>query len=253
MQPVAAVVQHEESEQSLLERARQSVSQAGWTIGECASVWTQRYARGRTDADFAALIGSTQQRVNEARRVHELYGHVYRSTGKLSFTHYCSVLGVDCADDALEWAEDNGATVAEMKAWLRMQNGEDLTVAATEPVEGERVTDDSPSTSAIAPADHDPSESIQRGDTSAPVIGIPADQLDRDRTKEARERATGDRVKALREARAMFRAASRLCAMGLDAGCIAIANECRIEARQGEVEVPDDRTLAALLQLGERK
>ena len=43
--------QHE-SEDQLLQRAREALSRCNWEIGECAAKWTERYARGRTDADF---------------------------------------------------------------------------------------------------------------------------------------------------------------------------------------------------------
>src|SRR6266403_2119130 len=47
----------EESEEQLVSRAQDAVSQCRWVVGECAARWTERYARGRTDGDFAALIG----------------------------------------------------------------------------------------------------------------------------------------------------------------------------------------------------
>lgn len=248
MKPVPAIVQQDESERSLIERARQAESHTGWTIGECASLWTARYARGRTDADFAAMIGSSQQRVNEARRVHDQYGEVYRSTGKLSFSHYCTVLGSDHAADALEWAVENEATVSEMRAWLRMQDGENLTTATTDDETSVEVTQ---SLSAVG---HDPAEQRQRGDKPAPVIGIPPEQINRDRTKQAAARDDDERIAAIRQARAFFRAAVKLCEMGLREGCQSLAREVGIEAQeQGEIELPDDRTLAALLQLGDRR
>ena len=53
--------------------AAAAVRQSNWTIGETASKWTERYASGRTDADFAELIGSSQPVVNTARRVHDRF------------------------------------------------------------------------------------------------------------------------------------------------------------------------------------
>jgi hypothetical protein len=44
----------------LVNTAQEAVSHCRWVVGECAGKWTQRYARGRTDADFAALIGLSE-------------------------------------------------------------------------------------------------------------------------------------------------------------------------------------------------
>jgi hypothetical protein len=45
------------TEEQLVEHARQQLSACSWQLGECASVWTKRYAKGRTDASFGELIG----------------------------------------------------------------------------------------------------------------------------------------------------------------------------------------------------
>ena len=42
-----------ETEAQLIARAQMALSECRWTVGECAARWTQRFARGRTDADFA--------------------------------------------------------------------------------------------------------------------------------------------------------------------------------------------------------
>lgn len=126
--PSAIVQQAEETEQQLIERARQADSDAAWTIGECASLWTQRYAKGRTDADFAKLVGLSRDVVTQRRLVHETFSDVCDSNHKLCWTHFYVALNWDDASECLAWADENGATVAEMKAWRRMQHGEDLTV-----------------------------------------------------------------------------------------------------------------------------
>ena len=46
-----------ETEQELIANAQVAISNCNWTVGECASKWTERYAKGRTDADFGALVG----------------------------------------------------------------------------------------------------------------------------------------------------------------------------------------------------
>ena len=70
LRPEAAeVIQVDETEAQLIERAKASHSQSSWTIGECAATWTQKYARGRSDAEFGTLIGVSQLGVNSRRLV----------------------------------------------------------------------------------------------------------------------------------------------------------------------------------------
>ncbi len=45
-----------ESEEFLIERAQNALNSCNWVIGECAAEWTQKYARGRTDADLAPAL-----------------------------------------------------------------------------------------------------------------------------------------------------------------------------------------------------
>lgn len=137
--PPAAVQQAEETEEQLIVSARALVNNTNWDLGQYATKWTQRFARGRTDADFAELIGSTQQRVNECRRVYERFGDLYRSTGK--FTHAVVALTADDPDAAMEWVTENDATVNELKAWLRMQRGDDLTTPGELPAGVEMAAD----------------------------------------------------------------------------------------------------------------
>lgn len=121
---------HEESEQELVHLAQEAVSQCRWVVGECAFKWTQRYARGRTDADFAALIGLSGDQVYQRRRVWESFGRQKGQFAGLKWSHFYAALNWDDAQDCLHWAEEMGATVAEMRAWRRAQRGEDLTVDA---------------------------------------------------------------------------------------------------------------------------
>jgi hypothetical protein len=74
----------EETEEELVDMAAAAVRQCNWTIGEVASKWTERYASGRTDADFAALIGSSQRTVNDARRAVQVFSLARRA--KHNFT-----------------------------------------------------------------------------------------------------------------------------------------------------------------------
>ncbi|MEZ6065027.1 MAG: hypothetical protein R3B90_04825 [Planctomycetaceae bacterium] len=50
----------------------------------------------------------------------------------LKWSHYYAAVNWDDSAECLQWANDLGATVAEMKAWRRSQRGEDLTQPAAE-------------------------------------------------------------------------------------------------------------------------
>src|SRR5262249_41325502 len=122
----------EESEEQLVSRALEAVSQCRWVVGECAARWTERYARGRTDADFAALIGLSGDQVFQRRRVWETFAGGRGEFPALKGSHFYSALTWDDAQECLRWAEETRSAVAEMRAWRRARRGEDLTVQAPE-------------------------------------------------------------------------------------------------------------------------
>ncbi len=119
-----------ETEDQLIHRAQSALSRCNWEIGECASKWTQRYARGRTDADFGNLIGLSGDQVYQRRRAWETFSDVFEEYSSLKWSHFYAALNWDDASECLQWAEDMQATVAEMKAWRRAQHGEDLATPA---------------------------------------------------------------------------------------------------------------------------
>lgn len=121
-----------ESEEELILRAQNALSNCNWVIGECAAQWTQRYAKGRTDADFGDLIGLSGDQVYQRRRVWETYADVYGDYSNLKWSHFYVSLTWDDASECLQWANENEATVAEMKAWRRAQHGEDLSTPGSE-------------------------------------------------------------------------------------------------------------------------
>lgn len=123
-----------ETEEQLVQRAQAAVSRCNWEVGLCAMQWTRKYARGRTDADFAAMVGLSADQVYQRRRVAEAFGEVHNDYPSLKWSHFYSALNWDDARDCLQWSEENQATVAEMKAWRRAIRGEDLTA---EPVPDE--------------------------------------------------------------------------------------------------------------------
>jgi len=116
-----------ESEEELVTTAQSAVSQCNWVVGECAAKWTQKYAKGRTDANFGTLVGLTGDQIYQRRRVFETFGDVYNNYSSLKWSHFYVGLTWDDAPECLQWAEENGTTVMEMKAWRRMMRGEDLT------------------------------------------------------------------------------------------------------------------------------
>lgn len=121
-----------ETEADLIRRAQAALSQCNWEVGECAAMWTKRFARGRTDADFAVLVGLSGDQVYQRRRVWETFADVRENYSALKWSHFYAALTWDDAAECLQWAEEIQATVAEMKAWRRAQRGEDLTQAAEE-------------------------------------------------------------------------------------------------------------------------
>ncbi len=112
-----------ESEEELIQKAAEAVNRCSWTVGECAAKWTRKYARGRTDADFAALVGLSPDQVYQRRRVWETFADVVHNYPSLKWSHFYVALNWDDAAECLAWAEENKATVAEMKAWRRLQHG----------------------------------------------------------------------------------------------------------------------------------
>ncbi len=127
---MTTAVEAPETEQELVSTAQRAISSCNWTVGECAAQWTKRYAKGRTDADFGSMVGLSGDQVYQRRRVWETFDDVRGTYGQLKWSHYYVALTWNDSPECLAWAEENQATVAEMKAWRRMQHGEDLTVEA---------------------------------------------------------------------------------------------------------------------------
>lgn len=121
-----------ETEDQLVARAQNALSSCNWEIGECAAQWTQRYAAGRTDVDFGMLIGLSGDQVYQRRRVWERFADEHEQYPTLKWSHYYVALNWENAAECLTWANDMEATVAEMRAWRRAQQGEDLTAPAAE-------------------------------------------------------------------------------------------------------------------------
>ena len=115
-----------ESEEQLISLARDAVSQCNWVVGECASNWTQKYARGRTDHDFGQMVGLSGDQIYQRRRVWSKFGKLYTEYPNLKWSFFYVTLNWEDSEECLSWANDTSATVAEMRAWRRARNGEDL-------------------------------------------------------------------------------------------------------------------------------
>ena len=115
-----------ETEQQLIERARTALSSCNWEIGECASQWTTRYAKGRGDADFGAQIGMSGDQIFQRRHVWEKFHDISTQYPSLSWSHFYVAVNWEDAEECLQWAEDEEQTVAGMRAWRRAARGEDL-------------------------------------------------------------------------------------------------------------------------------
>ena len=115
-----------ETEEHLISIARDAVSQCNWVVGECAAKWTKKYARGRTDADFGQMVGLSGDQIYQRRRVWESFGNSFEKYANLKWSFFYVALNWEDATRCLNWADENESTVAEMRAWRRAQNGEDL-------------------------------------------------------------------------------------------------------------------------------
>ena len=147
-------------EKSLIRRVIESTSQNNWLVGECAAIWTDRFSSGRTDADFAKLVDLTVDQIQARRRVYDRFGGDDSVTSRnapkfksLSWSHFHASVAVsmDEATEQLQWAAENEASVSQMRAWRRMQNGDDLTLPPPEPSVEAVVPPPEPSVEAVVP------------------------------------------------------------------------------------------------------
>lgn len=125
--PVPIVQQAEATEKQLIEKTIQALTQCRWVVGQCAAEWTEKHARGRSDADFGNKVGITRDQVNQRRRVWEEFSDVRDTYHNLSWSHFYTALSWDDSTECLQWADEVGSSISEMKAWRRSRRGEDLT------------------------------------------------------------------------------------------------------------------------------
>lgn len=225
------------NEAELVKRAVEAAAQFAWVVGECAFEWTRKFARGRTDRDFAELVGLSDDQIYTRRRVWEVFGQgpgdsvpIRNLYPALAWSHFHNALNWPDRDDCLAWAQDNEASVAEMRAWRRMHRGDDLTTEATPELE--------PVTSAMSPA-------------PAPAAALIEPTESERATSPSAERSKAQQLKtiilkvrrAAREAKNLF---------GTEDGSLVLADELSAisdDLRQGEeVTGLDKQTLSDRLK-----
>lgn len=157
-----------ETEQELIDTARRAVSDCHWTIGECASKWTEHYSRDRSDAAFADLIGATYDQVSDSRRVWVRFADVRDDYPDLKWSHFKTVVAREDATAALQWAQGNEATIKELRAMLCAWDGQPIRIDDESPGRPGDVDDESRETfdsidnheelAPITPPNPDPAE-----------------------------------------------------------------------------------------------
>ena len=109
------------TEAELVLAARNAISEANWTLGRCAAEWLEHYARGQTITDLAEILKTNAAWLEVYRRTWLIYGPIRMEYPKLRWAHFLTVDGWDDWKPALEWANQNEATIDEMTAWHRLQ------------------------------------------------------------------------------------------------------------------------------------
>jgi len=186
------------SEEQIIASAKSCVgaeSGSKWLIGRLAHEWTVAYAKGRTDADFAEMIGGLQTfQVTQRRLVYAAFGDVSTSRLNLSWTHYREAAGWDDAEEWLAEADQNEWSVARMiqerkEAYAPVDDNEFYDEPASEPapaklrVKKEKTEtvaeddeDEEPATETAEPASTLPSPPSSAH--SAPATTNPDDEMD---------------------------------------------------------------------------
>lgn len=93
-----------------------------WIVGRCAASWVKPYTSGRTDKAFAQLVGASQPRVSELRRVWIRFREL-RHAEHLGMSHFVEALMIDPRQQiaALEKANDEQMGVRQMWGWVEAQ------------------------------------------------------------------------------------------------------------------------------------
>lgn len=134
-------------DRELIARARSAVSQADWTVGECAAAWIG-HGDGRTDAAFGELLGMSADQIQKRRVVARDLGQ-FRDVAEfadLTFGHFAAARTAPDPQFLLKLAVDNSWPVSSV--WdMRRGLGED--------VAAERRADDAEPVGSQIPAGND--------------------------------------------------------------------------------------------------
>lgn len=106
------------AEKDLLAKMARAVTRDHWKFGEWAAEWTQKFERGRTDADLAKAVNAidadadvSRQYINDCRRVWLTFGATGKRIESLKFCHHLIALDND-EENATKWLKKS-----EEKAW----------------------------------------------------------------------------------------------------------------------------------------
>jgi len=210
----------------LISKAINAVSDCNWTIGQCADEWCERHKRGRTVGDFAKLIGLAEDKTRACQRVWQRFGipETFQEFPSLKWSHFHAVYNDEDAQNSLKWSVENSATVAELKAFRRMNRGEDLTeepdpdavddAPETRPRQSQPAassdTSDTLRTEPITTPAHDPAEASKTTAAAAPAYSpFRADTLTQEREPDANQI---DEAKRVERCLAKLGTAARECA-----------------------------------------
>lgn len=135
------IVSQDASVEELKQEGHKVTTASNWTFGEIASRLVAEH--NWTDQQVADEFGKSQPSVNFARRIFERF---YSRGNKVSFVwrEWKQIIAWSDADKCLDWAEEMEATFAEMAAWRRAQNGEDIKMAPKPTAAANLTADDLP-------------------------------------------------------------------------------------------------------------
>lgn len=125
--PESRELELQQNEFELIAKAVIAMSDCNWIVGEAAAKWMRRFSRCRSDSDFGELVGMSGDQIFQRRRVWESFADVKQNFPSLKWSHFYVAITWHDAPEMLQWAEEQGATVAEMRAWRRAVHGIDLT------------------------------------------------------------------------------------------------------------------------------
>jgi hypothetical protein len=133
---MSIVQQADETAAMIHEELETESDRQSWFRAE--RLWKLKEQFGETDDLIGERHGWSRQYVHQMRCVWETFGDQWAvnpgvDKTTVHFKHCREALTWEDAPECLLWADENDASAAEMKAWRRMQNGEDLTVDSDSP------------------------------------------------------------------------------------------------------------------------